>query len=98
MTGSRLSLIIIAAALAAALPARLSFAGDAAATATPNPLQIARGAREWAETCGQCHNLRDPKEFSDKSWEVIVTQMGVRAGIPGQAERDIKAFLKASND
>jgi len=63
----------------------------------PDPAQFARGAKAWANTCGQCHNLRDPKEFSDKSWDVIVNHMRTVAPLPGGEAGDIKAFLKASN-
>jgi len=62
-----------------------------------DPMQFARGAREWRDNCERCHNLRDPKEFSDSKWESIVSQMAVRANLPGQVERDIKVFLKSSN-
>ena len=64
---------------------------------TPDPAQIGRGAKAWAETCGNCHNLRDPKEFSDKNWDVIVNHMRVVGPLPGQLAEDIKAFLKSSN-
>ncbi len=70
---------------------------QAANNATPSPLQIAQGAKAWSENCGRCHNFRDPKEFSDKNWDVIVTHMRTIAPLPGQAAREIKAFLKASN-
>lgn len=63
----------------------------------PDPAQIGRGAKAWADTCNRCHNLRGPKEFTDKDWDVIVSHMGVIAPLPGQEVRDIKAFLKASN-
>ena len=63
----------------------------------PDPMQIARGAQEWRDNCGRCHNLRDPKEFTDSKWEVIVSQMRVRGNLPGKVERDITTFLKASN-
>ena len=63
----------------------------------PDPVQVARGAKAWAENCGRCHNIRDPKEFNDEIWEVSVTHMRVRANLPGKTVEDIKAFLKASN-
>lgn len=69
----------------------------AAEKAKPDPMQIARGAKAWSENCGRCHNLRDPKEYSDKSWDVIVNHMRIIAPLPGQIARDIKAFLKSSN-
>jgi nitrate/TMAO reductase-like tetraheme cytochrome c subunit len=63
----------------------------------PDPMQIARGAKAWSENCGRCHNFRDPKEFSDKNWDVIVDHMRTIAPLPGQTARDIKEFLKSSN-
>lgn len=63
----------------------------------PDPAQFARGAKAWAQVCSNCHNLRDPKELTDRNWDVTVNHMRLRANIPGQVARDIKAFLKASN-
>ena len=59
--------------------------------------QFARGAKAWAQTCQGCYNLRDPKELTDRNWDIVVNHMRVRADLPGQMARDIKAFLKASN-
>ena len=84
------------------LPVMLAFAEvmgistRSAAHQASNPMQIARGAQEWADNCGRCHNLRDPKEFSAKDWDLIIGQMRVRANLPGQVARDIDAFLKSS--
>ena len=41
--------------------------------------------------------MRDPKEFRDDKWHVIVYHMRVRAGLTGQQTRDIIAFLQSSN-
>ena len=60
-------------------------------------LQVARGAKAWANNCARCHSLRDPKELTDEDWAVSVTHMRVRANLPGDVARDIAAFLKASN-
>ena len=81
----------IAAVLAGSIvPA---FAEDA----KPDPMQIARGAKEWADNCGRCHNFRDPKEKTDAEWDVVVTHMRIIAPLPGAVARDIKAFLQTSN-
>jgi mono/diheme cytochrome c family protein len=56
-----------------------------------------RGAKEWANNCSRCHNMRDPKEFRDDKWRLIVSHMRVRAGLHGQQTRDILAFLQSSN-
>ncbi len=58
---------------------------------------MTRGAELWAENCNRCHNMRDPKEFDDAKWKVIVTHMRVRAGLTGQDARDILSFIQASN-
>jgi len=58
---------------------------------------INRGAQQWANNCGRCHNIRDPKEFRDDLWAPVVLHMRVRAGLTGQQTRDITAFLQSSN-
>lgn len=56
-----------------------------------------RGVQRWSENCARCHNMRDPREFRDDQWKVIVTHMRVRAGLTGQDARDILEFLQKSN-
>lgn len=56
-----------------------------------------RGAQLWAKTCVRCHNMRDPKDLTDKEWEVAASHMRVRAGLTGQDTRDILEFLQKSN-
>lgn len=58
---------------------------------------VNRGAKEWANNCARCHNMRDPKDFRDDSWKQIVAHMRVRAGLTGQQARDILVFLQSSN-
>lgn len=58
---------------------------------------VARGARLWANTCSRCHNMRDPQEFRDDQWRVIVTHMRVQAGLTGGDARLILTFLQNSN-
>lgn len=69
----------------------------AAENKKPDAMQVARGAKLWTQNCGRCHNYRDPKEFSDKNWDLIVNHMRTIAPLPGQTARDIKAFLKSAN-
>lgn len=57
----------------------------------------AKGAGHWATQCQRCHNLRDPGEFTDDIWDVSVNHMRIRANIPADQIRAIKAFLKSSN-
>lgn len=82
------SLLLIAAFLPGALPAR-------AAEEAPD---FARGARLYSANCGRCHNPRGPSEYSDAEWPLIVTHMRVTAGLPGAQARAIQAFLVASNN
>lgn len=59
---------------------------------------VSRGARAWADNCGECHNLRSPQDLPDSQASVAVSHMRVRARLPGGIARDILAFLQASND
>ena len=87
-----------AGGIAAALSMLLLVAGTVPVLAQETGTgDVARGARAWAENCARCHNMRDPKEFRDDQWAVIVTHMRVRAGLYGQDARDIRTFLQASN-
>jgi hypothetical protein len=56
-----------------------------------------RGVKAWSGNCARCHNMRDPREFRDDQWRVIVMHMRVRAGLTGQDARDILTFLQGSN-
>lgn len=92
---------LITAAAGALVAASIAGAALAAAEApekTSDPSQFARGAQAWAQTCNRCHNLRGPRELTDEIWEISVTHMRVRGNLPAATARDIKAFLKASND
>ncbi len=70
---------------------------DAAEAPAADPMQFARGAQTWANTCSGCHNMRDPKELRDDQWRVAIAHMRVRAGLTGQEARDVLAFLQGSN-
>ena len=68
-----------------------------AAKPKSDPLQFARGAKAWAKNCALCHNMRNAQDNTDEEWHVDVIHMRVRANIPGDVARDIRAFLQASN-
>lgn len=82
----------IAIVLAAASPA---YAADP--QTQHDRMSFARGARTWADNCMRCHNLRDPKDFRDDQWRVIMSHMRIRAGLTGQEQRDVLKFLQGSN-
>lgn len=63
----------------------------------PDMTAFASGGKAWANNCARCHNMRDPKDLSDRQWKVIMTHMRLRAGLDGKQVRDITAFLQRSN-
>jgi len=71
--------------------------GALAAESEATAGNVTRGARTWAQNCSRCHNMRSPTEFRDDLWKPIVTHMRIRAGLTGQQQRDVLAFLQASN-
>lgn len=97
MNSARLETAILcgtmAVVLGAALPAR---AADPAA-AQGDPASFARGAKEWANNCARCHNARDPKDFRNDQWKVIMGHMRIQSGLTGQETRDVLTFLQGSN-
>ena len=58
---------------------------------------VTTGAKAWVDNCSRCHNMRDPQEFQDNYWRVIISHMRVRAGLTGKEARNILAFIQASN-
>jgi len=67
---------------------------ETTAKTTADPI---RGVKLWRNRCGSCHNLRDPKDLSDKHWRLSMSHMKIRAGLSGQDTRDILKFLQNSN-
>lgn len=61
-------------------------------------LKTSSGAVLWANNCARCHNMRDPAEFRDDQWRVIVSHMRIRAGLSGGEAREILQFLQSSNN
>ena len=55
------------------------------------------GAQLWSQNCGRCHNYRDPGEFSDAEWAVIIHHMRVRVPLYGKDADAILTFLQGSN-
>jgi len=83
---------LIAAMAGLALPASAGAADE-----KPDPAAFARGAQSWVGNCSRCHNARDPKDYSDQQWKVVISHMRIRAGLSGEEARDILKFLQASN-
>jgi len=56
-----------------------------------------RGATTWGNNCARCHEMRSPTEFRDDIWKPIMAHMRIRGGLTGEQQRDVLAFLQASN-
>lgn len=54
-----------------------------------------RGARLWPVYCNYCHKARPASEFSPPKWETIMLHMRVRANLPAEDARAIRAYLEA---
>lgn len=63
----------------------------------PEPGDFSTGSRLWAENCGRCHHLRNPRDLRDDQWITTAFHMRLRAGLTGAETRDILTFLQASN-
>ncbi|MBX3646355.1 MAG: c-type cytochrome [Rhodocyclaceae bacterium] len=74
----------------------VSFSNAAEPQKTPDTPTFAQGAKMWAENCARCHNMRDPKDFRNDQWHVIVTHMRTRAGLTGTEARGVLKFLQGS--
>ncbi len=87
-----------AAAVGALLTLTLGMTSLArAAEAESDVAAFARGANAWANNCVRCHNARDPKDFRDDQWKIIMSHMRIRASLTGQEARDVLGFLQKSS-
>jgi cytochrome c5 len=73
--------IAVGAIIAAAASSFAQAADPAAAPADASA--FARGASAWSNNCVRCHNARDPMDFRDDQWKLIMSHMRIRAGLTG---------------
>lgn len=66
-------------------------------TAQNDPMQFAKGAKTWADTCSRCHNMRDARSLRDDQWRAAVAHMRVRAGLTATEAKNVLVFLQQSN-
>jgi hypothetical protein len=71
--------------------------GETADVVAETVVERTGGALLWSQTCMRCHNLRNPRERSDRQWDVIVHHMRVRANLTAEEHRAILGFLQAAN-
>ncbi len=70
---------------------------DDGAKKYPAP-SVARGKKAWTENCARCHEMRDPKDLTDREWPAVIRHMRIRGGLTGQEERDLfELFIKGNN-
>ena len=65
--------------------------------AQSDPMQFAKGAKTWADTCARCHNMRAANSLRDDQWRVAVAHMRVRAGLTATEAANVLAFLQQTN-
>ena len=59
---------------------------------------VARGKKAWTENCARCHEMREPKDLTDREWPAVIRHMRVRGGLTGQEERDMfELFIKGNS-
>lgn len=61
------------------------------------PMEIAEGARVWADNCTRCHNARSPMERTDRQWATIVAHMRARANLTRSEANAVSVYLQAIN-
>ena len=67
------------------------------AAAEDEVVSLKGGAQVWSENCMRCHNLRRPRQRSDREWTVIAHHMRVRANLLAEEHRLILRFLQSAN-
>lgn len=65
--------------------------------AAQTPMDIAEGARVWADNCMRCHNARSPMERTDRQWVTIVAHMRARANLTRSEANAVSVYLQAIN-
>ena len=74
-----------------------AYAAETDVKAQVDPMQFAKGAKTWADTCTRCHNMRDPGSLRDDQWRVAIAHMRVRAGLTATEAENVLVFLQQSN-
>jgi len=54
-----------------------------------------KGAHLWPHYCGHCHNARPGGEFNRLEWDTVMLHMRVRANLPAEDAKALRAYLRA---
>lgn len=92
MKNSNIKYLAVIACLAALL-AMMALLGCTAS----RQLASKPGVQLWGENCGRCHNIRNPKSYSDAQWEIVMVHMRTRANLTSDEASKILEFLQAAN-
>jgi hypothetical protein len=91
LMASLLCVVAVGCATVATAPSKTdSAAGSPSQVAAVEPKT---GVQLWVETCGRCHNLRDPGWRTPAEREVALHHMGLRVPLTGEDQRAIHEFL-----
>lgn len=86
------------AATVVVAPALPSYAAETEVKSSVPAPSVARGKKAWSDNCARCHEMRDPKDLTDREWPAVIRHMRVRGGLTGQEERDLfELFVKGNN-
>ena len=79
-------------------------AGAAAAADQPTQppirntaLEIAFGAKVYAENCNRCHETPDPASRDGKTWRALSVHMRIFADLSRSEQQQVRAFLQSQN-
>lgn len=70
---------------------------DSQAQAQAEAPLIKGRAQMWSENCMRCHNIRDPKSYSDAEWQVALHQMRVRGNLLAEEHKAVLELMQAGN-
>jgi len=68
-----------------------------AAAADDQPMDIAQGAKVFAEECWRCHETPDPATRDARAWRSISLHMRVFGGLSREEQQQLLAFLRSQN-
>ena len=61
------------------------------------PLDVAMGAKIYAENCTRCHEAPDPASRDGRAWRAVSLHMRLFADLSGPDQHQVLAFLRTAN-
>ncbi len=72
----------------------LLLAAASAGAAADSPMDIAMGAKVYAEQCWRCHETPDPATRDGRAWRAVSLHMRVFACLTRAEQQQLAAFLR----